>query len=124
MNQEELFLKIERDMAPYMGLLSDAADTILDEKVSSYPIFVIHQLEVEIGIALLGREAAGSNWNVHASTLEELAAKRIVAHEKVDDFRDVYKDPEAYLCLLLLTQQGAQFIFLPRKHSGNGRSIS
>jgi len=32
----------------------------------------------------------------------------------VQDFRQVYKDPEANLCLFVLSDLGAQFIFIPR----------
>ena len=83
------------------------------QEVSKYPIFVIHQHEVEIGIPLAENLEYGT-WNVHASSLEEFVCKQIIQEEKVDSFREVFKDPLAYFCLFVLSELGANFIFLPR----------
>jgi hypothetical protein len=70
---------------------------------------------VDIGIALLSHEAKdGPEWSVHASTLEELATKKVIEMNKVDNFREVYKDPREYLCLFVLSDLGANFMFISR----------
>ena len=101
-------------MAPHAVLMGNAADAILDQDISSYPIFVIHQFDLEVGIPILERRDKGPKWSINASTLEELATKKIVEMEKVDSFRQVYKDPRQFLCLFVLSDLGANFIFLPR----------
>lgn len=112
MDQQTKYTQIEKALQPYLKVLGTAADTILDEDVSHYPIFVVYQVEVELGLPLLKNRAS---WSVNASTLEELVAKRLVKTEKIDAFRQVYKDPRAFLCLFVLEEAaGAQFIFLPR----------
>jgi hypothetical protein len=34
--------------------------------------------------------------------------------ERIDHFRSIFKDPDAFFCLFTLSDLGAQFIFLPR----------
>ena len=45
--------------------------------------------------------------------LEEFVRREIVGKEKVDDFRDVYKNPEMFACIFLLTPEDMEFIFCP-----------
>jgi len=92
--------------------MAKASASIRDQEVSKYPIFVVHQHEVEIGVQLIASSEA-NQWNVHASTLEEFVSKQIVEMEKVDSFREVFKDPEEYFCMFVLSELGANFIFLP-----------
>lgn len=116
MDVNKKFSQLEEELQPYLPLLSQAADTVLDQDVSSYPIFVVHQLSVDLGIPLLQRdEEEGAKWSVNATTLEELVTKQVVQNEKVDSFKKVYKNPNANLCLFVLSDLGAQFVFIPRK---------
>ena len=119
MNKEFINARIERletDLKPYLLVIGKASDSIMDQDVSSYPIFVVHQMEsVDIGIPILSHEAKdGPAWSVHASTLEELATKKVVEMDKVDAFRRVYKDPKENLCLFVLSDLGANFMFISR----------
>lgn len=114
MSEENQFRAIEKALGPYLPLMEQAADTILDQDVSTYPIFIIHQLNVEIGVVLVSKEEGKAEWSIHASTLEELVTKQVIQMDKVDNFRQVYKDPRENLCLFTLSEMGATFIFLPR----------
>ena len=105
---------LEGELLPYVKLLGKFADTILNQDVSEYPIFVAHQHTMEIGLPLIDREQTEGNWSLNASTLEEFAAKQVIEAEKVDEFKAVYKDPEEFVCLFVLSELGATFIFLPR----------
>lgn len=112
---EEKFRHIESELKPYRSTLAEAADAIIDKQISSYPIFVVHRLEVDIGLPLINREDVAGNWSVNASTLEEFVTKKIIEMEKLQDFRQIYKDPSTHLCLFLLSDFGATFVFLPRR---------
>lgn len=113
MSQIDKFLDLEKDIIPYKKILAQASDVILDENVSKYPIFIIHQQELEMGVPLV---EAGKQfrWSVNASTLEEFVTKELIFMEKAQDFITTYKDPEMHLCLFVLSELGAQFIFIPR----------
>lgn len=114
MDTEKIFINIQEELAPYKTILGKAADTIINENVSSYPIFVVHRLEVSIGIPIVKREEVEGNWSINASSLEELVTKKVVEMEKLESFKKIYKDPSTFLCLLLLSDFGATFAFLPR----------
>lgn len=109
-NYEELHAEFK----PYIKMMGQAADSIINQEISSYPIFIMHQTQVPFGLPLVEREKLGGRWSVHASTLEEFVTKQLVEQEKIGDFKGIYKDPKNYLCLFVIQAEGASFIFLPR----------
>jgi hypothetical protein len=115
MLSEDQIVRLEKELESLLEPMGKAADTILDEDVSNYPIFVLSRQEVEIGIPLFEGAAGSAGWLIHASTLEELAAKKIISMERVDDFRSVYKSHQDFLCLFILDGAEATFVFVPRK---------
>lgn len=107
------FLALQQQLHPYKKILAQAADVILDENVSKYPIFIVHQQELHMGVSLI--EAGDKfKWSVNASTLEEFVTKELIFMDKAQDFISTYKDPEINLCLFVLSELGAQFIYIPR----------
>ena len=114
MNGSEGFIQLEKELDIYRKMMSQATDVILDKDVSEFPIFVAHQQEMEIGLKLTNDQTPG-NWKIHASTLEEFVSKQIIFPDKVEEFKSNYKDNQVFLCIFVLSELGAQFIFLPRK---------
>jgi len=55
MSELEKFLQLEEQLKPYIKMMTQAADTVVVQEVSKYPIFVVHQQEVNIGIPLLDK---------------------------------------------------------------------
>ena len=106
---------LEQELRTYLPALNQAATEIRDNDVSKYPIFVIHQHFVDIGIQMVDKEKVNGNWSVNASTLEEFVTKQIIQPEKVEDFKKRYKEAKEELCLFVLSELGADFIFLPKK---------
>lgn len=108
------FRVLEQEMQTYKVILGKAADAVLDQEVSDYPIFVVHQQEVSIGVPIIEKEKVKGNWSVNASSLEEFATKNLIEGDKIDNFKEVFKDPRENLCLFVLSELGATFVFLPR----------
>lgn len=113
-DQSSKFKLLEIELEPYKKMMGEAGDIIRDQDISDFPIFIIHQQSVEIGIPIAEREKVKGNWSVNASTLEELVSKSVISTEKFDEFSSVYKNPDEFLCLFTLSELGAQFIFIPR----------
>lgn len=105
--------KVEKLLKAYRTQLIQAADTIREQDVSNYPIFVASQLPLELGIPLLKREQMTEGWAINASTLEEFHAKQIIDTDKIDDFRALYKSHTDDLCIFATTEEGVKFIFIP-----------
>lgn len=114
MSKIETFLSLQEELKIYTKALGEAADIIRDQDVSKYPIFVLHQQEMAMGIPVIEKEKNGGKWNINASTLEEFVSKNIIFDEKIDEFIKAYKDPDVQLCLFVLSELGANFIYLPR----------
>ena len=105
--------RLERFFKPYVGVLMEAADTIRNEGVSNYPIFVASQNVMELGIPLLSEKQMSDDWSLNASTLEEFHAKRVIDAERVDDFREVYRNHSGGVFIFAVTEGGANFLFIP-----------
>lgn len=108
------YLKLETELKPYREILGKAADAVVTQDVSDYPIFVVHQQVMDMGIPIIEKDGIKKKWSVNVSSLEEFVTKQIVQSDKVDEFKKVYKDPEVSLCLFVLSELGASFIFIPR----------
>ncbi len=113
MKDTALFKKLRRELKTYMPAIKNAADIIIVQEVSSYPIFVIHQHSVDIGINIVDKEKVNGDWSVNASSLEEFVAKQIITQEKVEEFSFLYKTHADELCLFVLNESGANFVFMP-----------
>ena len=95
-------------------MFSKASDAVLDQEISKYPIFAVHQGDLVLGIPLVDKDKMAGNWSINVSTLEEFVAKQIIETARLDNFKEVFKDPQHYLCLFVLSEAGANFVFLPR----------
>lgn len=105
---------LEDELKPLFNPIGKAMDTILEEGISEYPIIVVHQNPVELGVDILGHDHPSLKWRISASTLEEFVAKRLIQSDKVDEFRSVYKDPDTHLCMFIIDEVKAKFIFKRR----------
>jgi len=116
----EKLLKLEEELSSYKASLAEAAEIVKNQEVSLYPIFVIHQQTVDIGINIVDKESTQGNWSVNVSTLEEFVTKQILSTDKVDDFKTLYRSHEGELCLFVLSELGANFIFIPERIDETG----
>jgi hypothetical protein len=108
------YLQLKQELLPYINIMTKAAETIMVKDISKYPILVVHQQEIELGVPVVTRDAKERKWSIHASTLEEFAMKQVIAADKIEDFQGVYKDASQFLCLFVVSELGANFIFIPR----------
>lgn len=85
--------------------------TIQDENVSNYPILIAFPSFTNLNIGLPIKEEDTLSFN--ATTLEELAMKKIIDLDKIDGFRKLYKEKKDTFCIFLLQQPAPQFVFVP-----------
>ncbi len=107
-------LNIEESLAAYRPMLREAAETIRVEDVSNYPIFIVHQGEAAIGLPLVEEENLQGGWKINVSTLEEFSVKQLIGPEKLSDFIALYKSHGDELCLFVIEETGAKFVFSKR----------
>lgn len=104
---------LEEELQRYNGVFREVADTTMNNDVSNYPIFIAHQSSLEMGIPLIAREQSGTFWSYHVSTLEEFVTKNIIQNDGLESFKRVYKDPLKFICLFVVEEKGATFVFYP-----------
>lgn len=114
MTEEKFYEALTKIVNLKYNLLNRTIASVIDQEISKYPIIVVSPVPVEIGVPLSSQ--ANLEWHINASTLEELYSKNVVAKEKVDDFRDLYKSKsEKNYCFFYVEAESATFIFHPKK---------
>lgn len=107
----------------YLGTISEdfvkVADTLKEASYQirkagfEFPVFPICKDEQPIGQLLLQRNINGTSWNYYASFLDEFVQRNLVASDKIEDFKEAYKDPDEFCCLFVIDLQFTNFVFIP-----------
>lgn len=112
------WIQLQTDVLPFRDRLSEAADTVVDEGVSNYPIFFAFNGPANEQVPGIGVTSIPTNrgvvWQLNLTTLEELVAKTVITPERIDPFREVYKKNHDQLCFLIVDGEGARFGFVPK----------
>lgn len=111
--KESPLKSLEADLKFYDESIKEVATEIMVEGISSYPIFIAHQHEVQLGEPILDKDELNTIWTIHASTLEEFVEKGIIHSDKKARFIQHYKNPHEFMCLFVIVPEGANFIFFP-----------
>ena len=106
---------LQKDLDFYSDSIKEVAVEIDVEGISSFPIFVAHQHEMKIGELILNREELGTQWTIHASTLEEFIEKGLIQKDKKGLFEKNYKNASEFMCVFVVVPEGANFVFYPYK---------
>src|SRR3546814_19545533 len=80
--QKSPLKSLEGDLKVYHDAIKEVSDDMLDAMLTQHPIFVAHQHEVNMGEVILDRRELGTQWTIHASTLEEFIEKKLVRSEE------------------------------------------
>jgi len=99
----ELYFLLQDELKSYFKMMRLAQQKVLEEDISKYPILVIHQEEIQIGIELANRNKVKGNF----------VTKNLITEKKLQDFKGTFKNPEFYFCFFVLSELGAEFIFMP-----------
>ncbi len=110
----EQLKSVDLDVATYEDYLLEVSKLVRDQKVSQYPIFVVHQeAQVILGKPLIDAAKAKTKWSVNISHLEDFVNKEVITKENVETFRANFKPADQFMCLFLLSPENAKFIFRP-----------
>jgi hypothetical protein len=106
---------LKDDLAFYNEMLKEVSDDILKGGFSKYPVLIAHQEPVKLGEMIIDASEHQRSFNVSATVLEELLEKNVVTPDRETSFKQAFKDPEKFMCVLLVTDKGASFVFVPFK---------
>ncbi len=103
---------LNKDIQFFKSQLKEVALEMLDGGYTKYPVFAAHQHTLQLGELLFDKEEFGRNWSIHATTVEELMEKGLVATANEKQFKEAFKDPKVYMCVLMITPGNAHFAFV------------
>ena len=117
MKTTEKLFSIQEELKKYEKIVNPVWQEVLDAEVTKYPILIYSTIPMEAGVFIMDRADAPGPWSVSLSSLEEFSVKGLVREDKVKEFIKVYKDPTQYYCTFVISDLGAQFLFLPNNKS-------
>lgn len=107
----------------YLGTISqdfvNVSDTLKEASYQirragfDFPIFPLCKEDQPIGQPLLLPGVHGTAWKYFAAFLDEFVQRGLITTDKVEDFKNAYKDPDEFCCLFVIEPQFTNFIFIP-----------
>jgi hypothetical protein len=119
MDSAEQLVLIQQELNVYRDFLEKTLTRLKEAGVlNNNPIFVFHQGEIKLGMPLLNRSDKGGNWDITLSTVKEFVQRNLILPEKEEAFKKVYSEKKKHYCVFVLSEFGANFVFLPRLFMG------
>jgi hypothetical protein len=104
---------ITSDFIKVADKLKEASYLIRDRGDYQYPIFPIAPISIELGSLLVAPNEQHNQWYYYATYLDALVECQIIATDKITDFKNTYKDPEEFCCLLVVDHDFVNFVYIP-----------
>lgn len=104
---------ITEDFVFVADTLKEASYAVRKRGFSDYPIFPICKVEQPIGKLLIGAQELNLKWNYNITYLDEFVQRDIISSEKLDTFKESYKDPDEFCCLFVIDNDFTNFVFIP-----------
>jgi hypothetical protein len=105
---------ITNDFIKVADTLKEASYQMRKRNISAHPVFPISKIEIPIGSLLIARgEAPDNTWYYYISMLDEFVQRKLIAEDKVEDFKNIYKDPDEFCCLFVVDVNFTNFVYIP-----------
>jgi hypothetical protein len=104
---------ISQDFIKVADNIKEASYQIRKRGFSDFPIFIISETEIPIGQLLYKKEEVGTKWNYYVTYIDEFIERKIIEKDKIDVFKETYKNPEEFCCLFVIDSEFTRFVFIP-----------
>ena len=104
---------ITTDFVKVADNLKEASYMIRKKGFSEFPVFPVSRSEIPIGRLLYGKDELHLEWNYYASYLEQFVEAKLIDKSRMDNFKEVYKDPDEFCCLFIVDETLTSFIYVP-----------
>jgi len=115
----KLMGKVSSDFLKVCDHLKESSYQIRKREFSEYPVFVLSENEIELGILLFDKPDFKTVYQYRANFLEDFINRGMIGEESRELFIENYKDPEEYCCLFVIDGDFAGFIYLPFPEESN-----
>jgi Mg2+/Co2+ transporter CorC len=110
---ETVLRQLQKDFRTIATDLEEIVDKILEEGITRYPVFIAAKQKIVLGIQIYERVASNLHFDFYLSPIEELIRKGVIRTEALQEFKDAYKNPLDTACVILISDNEYNFIFLP-----------
>jgi len=104
---------ISSDFVKVADTLKEASYQIRKRGISAYPVFPICKEDQPIGQLIITGHQAETEWNYYASFMDEFVQRGFIDADKLDHFREAYKEPDEFCCLFVIDKEFTNFVFIP-----------
>ncbi|CAN5224184.1 hypothetical protein BH23BAC1_BH23BAC1_26730 [soil metagenome] len=104
---------ITSDFLKVADTLKESSYQIRKRGFSDYPIFPIAKTDLNIGNLLIGKQELKTIWNYRVTYIDEFVQRKLIAEEKIEDFKSTYKDPDEFCCLFVVDPEFTNFLYIP-----------
>ena len=104
---------ISQDFIKVADNLKEASYQIRKRGFSDFPIFIISESEIPLGQLLYKKTEVGTKWNYFVTYMDEFIERKIIEKDKVDAFKETYKNPDEFCCLFVVDAAFTRFVFIP-----------
>jgi hypothetical protein len=104
---------VSQDFVKISDHIKEASYQIRKRGFSDYPIFIISKGEIPIGQLLFKREEVDTKWNYYVTYINEFVERKIIEKDKIELFKESYKNPEEFCCLFVIDGEFTNFIYIP-----------
>ncbi len=94
-------------------LLYITAKKVEKKKISSYPLFILTKQNIALGTLLIEKKLPQHPWHYYATYVELLIQSKWILDEKEIKFKQKYKNPAQYCCILMHIPPLNHFVYLP-----------
>jgi hypothetical protein len=109
----QLLGKVSGDFIIVAEHLKEATYHIKKRGFSDFPIFVLSEMEIEIGGKLFLSSDFQTKYNYNASFVEEFIERNLIGEESIELFKENYKNTDEFCCLFVMDADFAGFVFMP-----------
>ena len=102
-------------------IIQEVASDIIKEGFSEYPIFIATEHDIKLGEMIVDKNDMNARFSMYATTLEEMLEKNLVLPARKAEFIKAYKNPKQFICVMLITNAIASFVFVPYSQGGSIR---
>lgn len=104
---------ISKDFVKVADNIKEASYQIRTRGFSDFPIFPISKNAQPLGQLLFPKNELKLEWNYYATYLDEFVQRKIVKEDRIEDFKEVYKNPDEFCCLFVIDDTFTNFLFMP-----------
>jgi len=105
--------EITQDFIKVSDNIKEASYQIRKNGFSDFPIFPVSKSDLQIGQLLYDKTDLNLDWNYYASYLDEFIQRALIDKERMEAFKNTYKDPDEFCCIFLVDEQMTSFIYIP-----------